>query len=88
MKMISGRISQEGERFILLQRSQGCSYKISAYVDNRCVSANHSRCCPPLVGVATSGLQLDGIALELQRSIDYLSSQLRGANLHRMQSVL
>lgn len=81
-----GRISQEGERFILLQRSQGCSYKISAYVDNRCVFQRTIRgVASPLVGVATSGLQLDGIALELQRSIDYLSSQLRGANLHRMQ---
>ena len=81
-----GRVSTESERFILLQRSQGCHYKISAYVDNCCVFQRTIRgISSPLIGEGTSGLELDGIALELQRSIDYLSSQLRGANLHRMQ---
>ncbi|MGT0149794.1 hypothetical protein ACT691_10260 [Vibrio metschnikovii] len=30
-------------------------------------------------------MQLDGLALELQRSIDYLSSQLKGVALHQLK---
>lgn len=83
---IWARVSPDSERFILLQRSQGSGYKVSAFVDNRCVFQRSIRgVTPPLTGVETSGLQLDGIALELQRSIDYLSSQLRGATLHHMK---
>ncbi|HAS62969.1 MAG TPA: MSHA biogenesis protein MshI [Vibrio sp.] len=83
---IWARVSPDSERFVLLQRSQGSGYKVSAFVDNRCVFQRSIRgVTPPLTGVATSALQLDGIALELQRSIDYLSSQLRGATLHHMK---
>ncbi|WP_114765848.1 MSHA biogenesis protein MshI [Vibrio rhodolitus] len=83
---IWARVAQGSERFVLLQRSYGAGYKVSAFVDDRCVFQRGIRgVTPPLTGVATSGLQLDGIALELQRSIDYLSSQLRGATLHHMK---
>lgn len=83
---IWARSSLDSERFVLLQRSQGSSYKVSAFVENRCVFQRTIRgVAAPLIGVASSGLQLDGIALELQRSIDYLSSQLRGSTLHHMK---
>lgn len=79
-------VCADTERFVLLQQSKGAAYKVSAFVDSRCVFQRTIRgITPPLTGVATSGLQLDGIALELQRSIDYLSSQLRGATLHHMK---
>ncbi|POB69223.1 MSHA biogenesis protein MshI, partial [Vibrio vulnificus] len=40
---------------------------------------------PPLTGEAASALQLDGLALELQRSIDYLSSQIKGVSLNQLK---
>lgn len=80
------RAVKDAERFVLFQRSKGSGYKLSAFVDKRCVFQRTLRgITPPLTGVATSGLQLDGIALELQRSVDYLSSQLRGATLHHLK---
>jgi len=81
-----GLAATDAERFVLLQRSKNSQYKVSAFIDNRCVFQRTIRgVTAPLVGVASSGLQLDGIALELQRSVDYLSSQLRGATLHHMK---
>ncbi|MCG9680729.1 MSHA biogenesis protein MshI [Vibrio sp. Isolate24] len=72
--------------FLLLQRSKQSSFRVSAFVDHHCAFQRTIRgVASPLTGVATSILQLDGIALELQRSIDYLSSQLRGASLHKMK---
>ncbi|MDF5048894.1 MSHA biogenesis protein MshI, partial [Vibrio parahaemolyticus] len=40
---------------------------------------------PPLTGVPSSDLQMDSLSLELQRSIDYLSSQLRHVQLHQLK---
>ena len=72
--------------FLLLQRSKQRSFRVSAYVEHHCAFQRTMRgIASPLTGVATSVLQLDGIALELQRSIDYLSSQLRGSSLHKMK---
>ncbi|AIW20006.1 MSHA biogenesis protein MshI [Vibrio coralliilyticus] len=76
----------EVSHFLLLQRSKQSSFRVSAFVDHHCAFQRTIRgVASPLTGVATSVLQLDGIALELQRSIDYLSSQLRGASLHQMK---
>ncbi|WP_367988061.1 MSHA biogenesis protein MshI [Vibrio sp. NTOU-M3] len=76
----------EPNDFLLLQRSKESGYKVSAYVAGSCAFQRHIRgITPPLTGVASSVLQLDGIALELQRSIDYLSSQLRGTSIHQMK---
>lgn len=81
-----GRVATDTERFVLLQRSQNGAYKVSAFVDNRCVFQRTIRgVTAPLTGVASASFQLDSVALELQRSIDYLSSQMRGATLHRMK---
>lgn len=81
-----GRAASGLDCFVLLQRSQNGAYKVSAFVDHRCVFQRTIRgVVPPLTGVATAGFQLDSVALELQRSIDYLSSQMRGATLHRMK---
>ncbi|MDA0119341.1 MSHA biogenesis protein MshI [Vibrio sp. T11.5] len=72
--------------FLLLQRSKQSSFRVRAFVDHHCAFQRTIRgVASPLTGVATSALQLDGIALELQRSIDYLSSQYRGASLHKMK---
>ncbi|MEZ9231141.1 MSHA biogenesis protein MshI [Vibrio amylolyticus] len=75
----------ELESCLLLQRSVRGSYKISAFHQGRCVFQRTIRnVAAPLTGTASSALQLDGMALELQRSIDYLSSQLKGIPLHTL----
>ncbi len=76
----------ELNRFLLLQRSKQGQFKVSAFVDGHCTFQRTIRgVTSPLTGVASSALQLDGLALELQRSIDYLSSQLRSTPLHHMK---
>ncbi len=76
----------EQKRFLLLQRSKQGQFKVSAFVDGHCMFQRTIRgVTSPLTGVASSALQLDGLALELQRSIDYLSSQLRSTPLHHMK---
>lgn len=78
----AGELSQ----FLLLQRSKQGQFKVSAYVDGQSAFQRTIRgVVAPLTGVASSALQLDGLALELQRSIDYLSSQLRGTSIHQMK---
>ncbi len=81
-----GVSAPEDNSFLLLQRSKQRSFRVSAFVEHHCAFQRTMRgIASPLTGVATSVLQLDGIALELQRSIDYLSSQLRGTSLHKMK---
>ncbi|KJY82038.1 MSHA biogenesis protein MshI [Vibrio galatheae] len=72
--------------FLLLQRSKQGQYRISAFADSQCAFQRTIRgVMAPLTGVASSALQLDSLALELQRSIDYLSSQMRGISLHQLR---
>lgn len=78
--------TSESANFLLLQRSKQSQFRVSAFVGSQCAFQRTIRgIASPLTGVASSVLQLDGIALELQRSIDYLSSQLRSVSLHHMQ---
>ncbi|MEH0761264.1 MSHA biogenesis protein MshI [Vibrio sp. 16] len=73
-------------QFLLLHRSHKGQFKVSAFVDGQCAFQRTIRgVASPLTGVASSALQLDSLALELQRSVDYLSSQLRSASLHQMK---
>lgn len=81
-----GHSAGELGNFMLLQRSSKENFKIGAFVENTmCFQRTIRNVVPPLTGVASSGLQLDGLALELQRSIDYLSSQLKGTQLHQLK---
>ncbi|MEF1289799.1 MSHA biogenesis protein MshI [Vibrio sp. M260118] len=83
---IWGHSANEMSTFLLLQRSKQGQFRISAFVDSQCAFQRTIRgLTAPLTGVATSALQLDSLALELQRSIDYLSSQMRSASLHQLQ---
>lgn len=71
--------------FMLLYRSLKSDFKIGAYVSgyNR-FQRTIRGVVAPLTGNASSDLQLDTIALELQRSIDYLSSQLRDSSINHL----
>ncbi|MCF7503854.1 MULTISPECIES: MSHA biogenesis protein MshI [Vibrio] len=83
---IWGYSAGELSNFILLQRSINSHFKLGAFVENTvCFQRTIRSVVPPLTGVASSALQLDGLALELQRSIDYLSSQIKGTQLHQLK---
>jgi MSHA biogenesis protein MshI len=83
---IWGYSAGELSNFILLQRSANSHFKLGAFVENTvCFQRTIRSVVPPLTGVASSALQLDGLALELQRSIDYLSSQIKGTQLHQLK---
>ncbi|CAH7051904.1 MSHA biogenesis protein MshI [Vibrio chagasii] len=83
---IWGYSAGELSNFILLQRSPNSHFKLGAFVEHTvCFQRTIRSVVPPLTGVASSALQLDGLALELQRSIDYLSSQIKGTQLHQLK---
>jgi MSHA biogenesis protein MshI len=81
-----GHTAGELGNFILLQRSVRGHFRISAFVE-RTIAFHRSirSVTPPLTGVPSTELQMDSLSLELQRSIDYLSSQLRHVQLHQLK---
>ncbi|ELB2894398.1 MSHA biogenesis protein MshI [Vibrio alginolyticus] len=83
---IWGETAGELGNFLLLQRSVRGHFRISAFVENTIAFHRSIRSVtPPLTGVPSSDLQMDSLSLELQRSIDYLSSQLRHVQLHQLK---
>lgn len=81
-----GRSNGELKNYLLVQRSKGSHFKLDAFVNERCIFQRTLRgVVAPITGVASTALQLDGLALELQRSIDYLSSQFKGTPLHQLK---
>ncbi|WP_070963211.1 hypothetical protein [Vibrio sonorensis] len=80
-----GYCSKDFPNFLMLQRGTGGAFKISAYVNQVNVFQRSIRgVVPPLTGAAAMALQIDSMALELQRSIDYLSSQYRSTPIHHL----
>ncbi|WP_117236069.1 MSHA biogenesis protein MshI [Vibrio maerlii] len=80
-----GYVSNEHSDFMLLQRSVKDHFKVGAYVNHNATFQRAIRSVvPPLTGTASSALQIDGLALELQRSVDYLSSQLKLTKINKL----
>ncbi|WP_104400062.1 MSHA biogenesis protein MshI [Vibrio penaeicida] len=80
-----GQTHQQAEDFLLLHQSAHSSFKINAYVGRDiCFHRTIRGVSPPLTGPQASSLQIDGLALEMQRSIDYLSSQIKQAQFHKL----
>lgn len=80
-----GHVQTEIDSFMLLYRGVKDSYKVGAFVETKSRFQRVIRgVVSPLTGVASSELQLDSIALELQRSIDYLSSQMRDTAINHL----
>ncbi len=81
-----GHTAGELGNFILLQRSVKGHFRVSAFVERTIAFHRTIRSVtPPLTGVPTSEMQMESLSLELQRSIDYLSSQLRNVQLHQLK---
>lgn len=71
--------------FVLLHQSTRSSFKINAYVESKNFFHRTIRgVMAPVTGVNANSLQVDGLALELQRSIDYLSSQVKQSQFHKI----
>lgn len=78
-------ISSQVTPFILLHRNSNSEFKIGAFVDG--VSVFHRTIrgvVPPITGNFSSSLLQDDLALELQRSMDYLSSQLKQIQINKL----
>lgn len=80
-----GYAQNEFANFMLLHRSAKAHFKIGAYVEGKTRFQRVIRSvAAPITGVAMAELQADGLALELQRSTDYLSSQLRDTSINHL----
>jgi len=80
-----GHVQSDIQNFMLLHRGIGSDFKIGAYIENRNRFQRSIRgVVAPLTDNASSELQFDSLALELQRSIDYLSSQIRSASINHL----
>ncbi|PMH39896.1 MSHA biogenesis protein MshI [Vibrio sp. 10N.286.49.B3] len=81
-----GYTAGELNNFMLLQRAKQGRFKISGFVEHTpCFQRSIRNVTSPLTGVASSELQLDGLALEMQRSVDYLSAQAKGTAFHQLK---
>lgn len=80
-----GYVQPELPAFMLLHRGPQGSFKIAAFIEQQNRFQRTLRnIIVPVTNQAASALQMDSLALELQRSTDYLSSQLRNADLHQL----
>ncbi|MGO1296888.1 MAG: MSHA biogenesis protein MshI [Vibrio sp.] len=76
----------ELHHFLFLQRSLKGGFKLAAFNDKRCVFERTLRGIEsPITGSPSEVLQLEGLALELQRSTDYLSSQNKQKPIHLLK---
>ncbi|NLS14593.1 MSHA biogenesis protein MshI [Vibrio sp. SM6] len=83
---IWGYSSDELANFMLLQRSDAGAYKLSAFVAHVPVFQRTLRAIfGPLTGENGSESQLDTVALELQRSMDYVSAQAKGVAFNQLK---
>jgi MSHA biogenesis protein MshI len=80
-----GYAQQQFDNFMLLHRSEKAGFKIGAYVGGKSRFQRVIRgVAAPITGVAMAELQADSLALELQRSTDYLASQLRDVSINHL----
>lgn len=80
-----GQSLSDIQNFVLLHQSAKSSFKINAYVEQKnCFHRTIRGVMAPVTGENANSLQIDGLALELQRSIDYLSSQVKQAQFHKL----
>jgi MSHA biogenesis protein MshI len=83
--MAWGVVNKESESYMLLYRDIKSDFKLSAYKEsNICFNRSLRGVTPPLTGANLNSLQLDALALELQRSLDYLTSQLQSVAINNL----
>lgn len=78
-------IRPDSSAYMLLHRSKNSEFKIGIFVEQGSVFQRTVRGLQQSVtGEFSSSLELDSLALELQRSMDYLSSQLKQVQVNRL----
>lgn len=76
---------QDVPAYMLLHRSQKSDFKIGAFVNQGSIFQRTIRGVEsPITGEYANSLQIDALALELQRSMDYLSSQLKQVQINKL----
>ncbi|MBY6197064.1 MSHA biogenesis protein MshI [Vibrio hangzhouensis] len=76
---------QDAESYVLLQRSRFHHYRVSAFSQGLPLFHRTIRTVSgPVIQGDNLGLDVDSLALELQRSLDYLSSQLKTGAVHKL----
>lgn len=82
-ELVWAQVLPDEENVVLLQRGQYENYRISAFMAQRPVFQRMIRgVSGPVIKDNGLGLEVDSLALELQRSLDYLSSQFKNSALH------
>ncbi len=77
------QIDTDAAEFMLLHQNGESGFKIGGFVEQLPMFQRTIRgIMSPMTGEMANSFQLDSLALELQRSIDYLASQLRQAGLN------
>ena len=70
---------------MLLSHSSSAEFKLLAFSERHLLLNRSLRgISAPLTGGISDNFQLDSLALELQRSLDYLSAQLHGVNINHL----
>lgn len=84
-ELVWGHAKKEDGSFMLLTYNKSAEFKLLAFSEER-LHLNRSLrdIMAPLTGDNSHSFQLDSLALELQRSLDYLSAQLHGVNINHL----
>ncbi|CAH0526880.1 hypothetical protein VHP8226_02256 [Vibrio hippocampi] len=82
-EMIWGQALPDENNVVLLQRGRFENYRVSAFMEQRPIFQRMIRgVSGPVIKSDNLGLEVDSLALELQRSLDYLSSQFKTGGVH------
>ncbi|MDO6706376.1 PilN domain-containing protein [Photobacterium sp. 1_MG-2023] len=79
-EVVMGALTAENQSQLVLHARQKSGLQLTAFKQQvMCFQRQLRGFSQPLLGDDAASLQLDGLALELQRSLDFLSAQLRDA---------
>ncbi|OCH13220.1 MSHA biogenesis protein MshI [Aliivibrio sp. 1S165] len=84
-ELVWGHSKKDEGSFMLLTYSKAAEFKLLAFNgENLQLNRSLRGIMPPLTGDLADSFQFDTLALELQRSLDYLSAQLHGLNINHL----
>ncbi|NAW65125.1 MSHA biogenesis protein MshI [Photobacterium halotolerans] len=79
-EVVLGQVTAEKQSQLILHSRQHSGLHLTAFKQQvMCFQRQLRGFSQPLTGLEQADLQIDGLALELQRSLDFLSAQLRDA---------
>ncbi|PQJ88257.1 MSHA biogenesis protein MshI [Aliivibrio sifiae] len=84
-ELVWSHSKKDESSFMLLTYSKAAEFKLLAFNEKRLYLNRSLRgIMPPLTGDLENSFQFDSLALELQRSLDYLSAQLHSLNINHL----